>query len=81
MTIRVQHGKGGPDRYTVLSPHLLEALRGYWRIRHPQPWLFPSETTGEPLHPTALQRVYQMAKHRAGIGTPGGIHGLRSVSA
>lgn len=28
MTIRVEQGKGGQDRYTVLSTHLLEALRG-----------------------------------------------------
>jgi site-specific recombinase XerD len=81
MTIRVQQGKGGQDRDTVLSPHLLEALRQYWSIRRPRTWLFPSETTGEPLHPTALQRVYQTAKRRAGIGKPGGIHGLRHAFA
>ena len=27
MTMRVEQGKGGEDRYTVLSAHLLEALR------------------------------------------------------
>jgi integrase/recombinase XerD len=81
MTIRVQQGKGGQDRYTVLSPRLLEALRHYWKVRRPRTWLFPSETTGEPLHPTALQRVYQGAKRRAGIGKPGGIHGLRHAFA
>jgi integrase/recombinase XerD len=41
MTIRVQHGKGGQDRYTVLSPHLLDALRRYWMGRRPRTWLFP----------------------------------------
>lgn len=81
MTIRVQQGKGGQDRYTVLSPHLLAALRQYWTLRRPPMWLFPSETTGEPLHPTALQRMYQVAKRRAGIGKPGGIHGLRHAFA
>jgi integrase/recombinase XerD len=41
----------------------------------------PSEATGEPLHPTALQRAYQTAKRRAGIGKAGGIHGLRHAFA
>jgi integrase/recombinase XerD len=27
MTIRVEQGQGGKDRYTVLSPHLLAELR------------------------------------------------------
>jgi integrase len=30
--IRVQHGKGAKDRYTILSPCLLEVLRAYYRI-------------------------------------------------
>ena len=61
MTIRVQQGKGGQDRYTVLSPHLLDALRRYWTVGHPRTWVFPSQATGEPMHPTALQRAYQTA--------------------
>lgn len=81
MTIRVEQGKGGQDRYTVLSPHLLAALRGYWKTAHPRTWLFPSEATGEPLHSTALQRAYHLAKRRAGITKPGGIHGLRHAFA
>jgi integrase len=75
MTIRVEQGKGGKDRYTVLSRRLLEALREYWKITRPPSWLFPSQETGQPMHPTALQRAYHL-KLRAGI-TPGGIHGLR----
>ena len=81
MTIRVVQGKGGKDRYTVLSPHLLGALRDYWKHAHPRTWLFPSEATGAPLHATALQRAYHVAKHRAGITKPGGIHGLRHAFA
>lgn len=81
MTIRVEQGKGSQDRYTVLSPHLLAALRDYWKHAHPRTWLFPSEATGEPLPATALQRAYHLAKHRAGITKPGGIHGLRHAFA
>jgi integrase/recombinase XerD len=81
MTIRVEQGKGGKDRYTVLRPRLLDELRRYWKLARPRTWLFPSEETGHPLHPTALQRAYHLAKLRAGITKPGGLHGLRHAFA
>ena len=41
--VRVEHGKGGKDRYAMLSPALLYILRIYWRIVRPAgSWLFPS---------------------------------------
>ena len=81
MTIRVEQGKGGKDRYTVLSAHLLEALRAYWKIYHPTTWLFPSPHGAHPLDPSGLQRAYHTAKRRAGIRKPGGIHALRHAFA
>lgn len=82
MTIRVEQGKGGKDRYTVLSPHLLEALRVYWKATRPAaPWLFPSARRPQPMDPSALQRAYQIAKRQAGITKAGGIHGLRHAFA
>ena len=81
MTIRVAQGKGGKDRYTVLAPRLRDALRSYWKTTRPVPWLFPSSATGQPMHPTALQRTYHVAKQRAGITKPGGIHALRHAFA
>jgi len=41
MVIRVEQGKGRKDRYVMLSPHLLELLRAWWRLARPQGWLFP----------------------------------------
>lgn len=82
LTIRVVQGKGGKDRYTVLSAHLLEALRAYWRVARPRSWLFPAR--GEPLRPldpSSLQKAYQRAKQRAGITKPGGVHTLRHCFA
>ena len=41
MVIRVEQGKGRKDRYVMLSPHLLELLRAWWKTARPQGWLFP----------------------------------------
>ena len=81
MTLRVEQGKGGKDRYTVLSPHLLEALRAYWRVARPTTWLFPGKDATRPRDPSGLQRAYTLAKRRAGITKPGGIHALRHAFA
>jgi len=40
MVIRVEQGKGGKDRYVMLSPQLLRILRTYWRLARPKRWLF-----------------------------------------
>lgn len=81
MTLRVEQGKGGQDRYTVLSAHLLAALRAYWKVAHPTAWLFPARGGDRPMHETSLQKAYQSAKLRAGITKPGGIHALRHAFA
>jgi integrase/recombinase XerD len=41
MVINVRHGKGGKDRYVMLSEQLLAILRDYWRRTRPSHWLFP----------------------------------------
>jgi site-specific recombinase XerD len=81
MTIRVEQGKGGQDRYTVLSARLLDTLRAYWRVVRPMTWLFPGKDGTRPMDPSGLQRAYTLAKRRAGITKPGGIHALRHAFA
>jgi integrase/recombinase XerD len=41
MLIRAEQGKGGKDRYVMLSPQLLRILLTYWRLARPKRWLFP----------------------------------------
>lgn len=41
MVIRIEQGKGNKDRYVMLSPHLLELLRAWYKAARPQGWLFP----------------------------------------
>ena len=81
MMIRIEQGKGRKDRYTILSPRLLEQLRCYWKAFRPTSWLFPGKTLDKPLDVTAAQKVYNIAKLRAGIRKGRGIHTLRHCFA
>ena len=53
--IRVEHGKGGKDRYVMLSPQLLNILRIYWGLARPKIWLFPGRDGNRPVDPQAGQ--------------------------
>jgi site-specific recombinase XerD len=81
MCLKVRQGKGGQDRYTLLSPRLLEALRRYWCDRRPRQWLFPNPSGTAPIDPTTAQRTYAAARDAAGIAPEGGIHTLRHAFA
>jgi site-specific recombinase XerD len=81
MCLKVRDGKGGKDRYTLLSPCLLEALRLYWRAARPKEWLFPGPSGIKPIDITTAQRMYALARDKAGLGKEGGIHTLRHAFA
>jgi len=81
MCIKVRQGKGGKDRYTMLSPQLLETLRDYWRLYHPRTWLFPNPSGIGSIDAKAAQRMYCAARDKAGLGRKGGIHTLRHCFA
>jgi len=61
MVIRVEQGKGGKDRYVMLSPHLLRILRTYWRLTRPKRWLFPGRDDERPLVPNVLHAACRSA--------------------
>lgn len=77
MCLKVRQGKGGKDRYTLLSPRLLDSLRLYWRAYRPRHWLFPNPVGDAPLYKQSAQRLYHVARNAAGIDNGGGIHTLR----
>jgi site-specific recombinase XerD len=81
MCLKVRQGKGGKDRYTLLSPRLLDTLRLYWRAARPKHWLFPNNTGNGPLHDQTAQRIYHAAREKAGLLQGGGIHTLRHCFA
>ena len=82
MCIRVVQGKGGRDRFSLLTPDLLEALRLYWRTcrrgANGDGWLFTAaQDPTRPLDSSSAQRFYYQARDAAGITKKGGIHTLR----
>jgi integrase/recombinase XerD len=81
MCLKVRQGKGNQDRYTLLSPRLLESLRQYWQISRPRPWLFPNPAGTASIAVTTAQRIYGAARDAAGLPRAGGIHVLRHCFA
>jgi site-specific recombinase XerD len=77
MVIRIEQGKGGKDRYVMLSAQLLQILRAYWRIARPGRWLFPGREVGRPVSVATLQEACRGAAREAGLSKPVTVHTLR----
>jgi len=77
MVIRVEQGKGGRDRYVMLSPQLLGILRSYWRLARPARWLFPGRDPEHPIHPTVLHAACRSARAASGLDKKITVHTLR----
>ena len=77
MVIAVRHGKGGKDRYVMLSEQLLGILRDYWKRTKPTHWLFPGPDPLQPVTTRSLQRVFHDAAEAAGLDKNVTVHTLR----
>jgi integrase/recombinase XerD len=77
MVIRVEQGKGRKDRYVMLSPHLLDLLRAWWKAARPQGWLFPGRDPVQPLTTRQLNRACHAAAQMAEIEKTVSLHTLR----
>jgi len=82
MVIHIRNGKGGRDRYAMLSPVLLEALRQYWKqFRPPLPHLFPGAKPGAPICPEAVRKALRAALRESGVSKRITPHTMRHAFA
>ena len=66
--IKVEQGKGGKDRFTLLPTPLLEHLRQYYiAAGKPKEYLFTSPQTKRALHIRSMQVVVNSAMQKAGF--------------
>jgi integrase/recombinase XerD len=77
MLIRIEQGKGRKDRYVMLSPHLLELLRAWWKQAQPRGWLFPGRDPVLPITTRQFTRACHEAAEAAGIRKRVSPHTLR----
>ena len=80
MQIVIERAKGKKDRYVSLSPVLLDILRGYIQECNPRPRVYLFEGQGVPgtmYSSRSAQKVFQMAREKAGIRKEVSFHCLR----
>jgi site-specific recombinase XerD len=76
MVIKVEHGKGGKDRLTLLSPKLLNNLRLYYKKYKPKEFLFEGRRGGK-YSGTSVRTIINRAVKKAGIAQHVTPHVLR----
>ena len=80
MVIRVRQAKGQRDRLVMLSPRLLQLLRGYWKQYQPPVWLFPGRTLTAPITHDSVRSMCRHAGELAQLPHPVFPHLLRNAS-
>jgi len=76
MLIRVNGGKGGKDRFTLLSKSVLEDLRIYFKEHQPKEWLFEGQFGGQ-YSAESVAKIIKYAARRGGIKKEVSPHMLR----
>ena len=79
MLIKV-NGKGGKQRYTLLSKKFLKELRYYYKTCQPRTYLFPSSYKRKKprmLSYESVRSIYENARKKAGVKRGPGLHTLR----
>lgn len=80
--IHIRDGKRARDRYVMLSPVLLTALREYWKMQRPTPpILFPGDSPGSFVSPEAIRNCLRKACRELGMTKRVTPHSLRHAFA
>ena len=80
--IHIRQGKRHRDRFVMLSPVLLTALREYWKAHRPTPpLLFPGKEPGTVVSAAAVRKALHRARERAGVAKRVTPHSLRHAFA
>jgi site-specific recombinase XerD len=84
MRLFVDYGKGGKDRYTLLSEACLSVLRKYWKIylpKHSEGWLFLGTYNVSHITSDGIESAFNKAVKRTNITKKVSIHTLRHAFA
>ena len=84
MRLFVDYGKGGKDRYTLLSEACLSVLRKYWKIylpKHSEGWLFLGTYNVSHITSDGIESAFNKAVKRTNITKNVSIHTLRHAFA
>ncbi len=74
--IFIRDAKGNKDRYTLLSPKLLNYLREYFRLHRPSYWLFEGQYGGQ-YSTRSINHIFTAAKIKSNINLLATPHSLR----
>ena len=80
MLIHLHTAKGNQERYTILSPVMLDTLRQYYKKFRPKDWLFEGFSRG-PVSDSTVEAVFKQALRKSNVQKEVGIHSLRHAFA
>lgn len=80
--IHIRNAKGAKDRYVMLPPRVLLALRTDWREERPSgPLVFPGQQSGSCIAPETVRRALREAAAKSGLTSRVTPHILRHTFA
>ena len=80
MLIHLHTTKGNKERYTILSPVMLNTLRQYYRRYRPTDWLFEGMTK-DAISESTVDAIFKQALKKSKVQKDVGIHSLRHAFA